>query len=183
MKTHLQSTEAYTCDVYGKDFDREDARNRHMKTHVQSSQTYSCGVCGKEFSRADNRTRHEAVHSYAITCPVCGQFFNRTENMLCHRALHERSEAKQRLPMKRPAAPEPGPSPKHHNLAPLPAKTLMDNPVGPDVFPEDPETRALNRQTAGNPIQDRYNFTLHEMTASTFTEIVPVQTVDNSFQD
>jgi predicted SprT family Zn-dependent metalloprotease len=50
-KTYLQSTEAYTCDVCGKDFDREDTRNRHMKTHLMdptaSGQTYSCGVCDK----------------------------------------------------------------------------------------------------------------------------------------
>jgi len=107
--------------------------------------------------------------------------------MLRHRALHERPEAKQRLLMKRPAAPEPGPSPKHHHLAPLPAKTPMENSVRPDVLPEDPETRALYRQhwqsirteeTTANRIQDRYNFTLHEMTSST-----PVQTADNSFQD
>jgi uncharacterized Zn-finger protein len=59
-----------TCDACGKDFDREDARNRHMKTHLKDStasgQTYSCGVCGKEFSRADTRTRHEAAHSYSL---------------------------------------------------------------------------------------------------------------------
>jgi hypothetical protein len=57
----------------------------------------------------------------------------------------------------------------------------MGNPVGPDVLPEDPENRALYRQhwqsirteeTTGNHIQERYNFTLHDMTSSTFPEIV-----------
>jgi hypothetical protein len=57
----------------------------------------------------------------------------------------------------------------------------MENPVGPDVLPEDPETRALYRQhwqsirteeAPVNPIQERYNFTLHEITASTFPEMV-----------
>ena len=82
--------------------------------------------------------------------------------------------------MKRPAAPEPEPSPKQRRTV-LPPRTLMGNPVGPDVFPEDPETRALYRQhwqsirteeATGNPIQERYSFTLHEMTASTFPEMV-----------
>jgi hypothetical protein len=57
----------------------------------------------------------------------------------------------------------------------------MWNPVGPDVLPEDPETRALYRQhwqsmrteeATGNPIQEQYNFTLHEIRASTFPEMV-----------
>jgi uncharacterized Zn-finger protein len=71
MKTHVDSSQTYTCDVCVKYFDREDARSRHMETHVDSSQSYSCGVCGKEFSRADNRNRHEAAHSYSLTCGVC----------------------------------------------------------------------------------------------------------------
>ena len=48
-------------------------------------------------------------------------------------------------------------------------------------MPEDPETRALYRQhwqfirteeATGDRIQERYNFTLHEITASTFPEMV-----------
>ena len=183
-----QSTEAYTCDVCGKDFDREDARNRHMKTHLKdatmSGQTYSCGVCGKEFSRADNRNRHEAAHSYSLTCGVCGQYFNRLDILARHRAQHERPEAKQRLPMKRPAAPEPGPSQKQRRIVLPPAKTHQEKSgvaADMEVLPDDPETRALHRQhwqsirteeATGNRIQDRYNFTLHEMTASTFPEMV-----------
>ena len=85
-----------------------------------------------------------------------------------HRAQHERPEAKQRLPMTKPVAPEPGPSPKQRRTV-LPLRTLLENPVGPDVLPEDPETRALHRQhwqsirteeATDNPIQERHNWTL-----------------------
>ena len=50
-----------------------------------------------------------------------------------------------------------------------------------EVLPDDPETRALYRQhwqsirteeATGNRVQDSYNFTLHEMTAFTFTEMI-----------
>jgi uncharacterized Zn-finger protein len=34
-----------------------------MKTHVDSSQTYPCNICGKEFKRADHRKRHEESHN------------------------------------------------------------------------------------------------------------------------
>ena len=95
QKTHLQSTESYTCDVCGQDFDREDARNRDMKTHVDSSHTYSCRVCGKEFSRADTINRYEVALSYSLTCGVYGQYFNRMDNLARHRVQHERPEAKQ----------------------------------------------------------------------------------------
>ena len=49
------------------------------------------------------------------------------------------------------------------------------------MLPEDPETRVLylrhwntirTEEATGNRVQDRYNFTLHEMTASTFPEMV-----------
>ena len=102
------------------------------------------------------------------------------DNLARHRAQHERPEAKQRLPMTKPVAPEPGPSPKQRSTV-LPPRTPMGNPVEPDVLPEDTETRALHRQhwysirteeATGNPIQELYNFTLHEMTASTFPEMV-----------
>jgi hypothetical protein len=83
--------------------------------------------------------------------------------------------------MKRPAAPEAGLSPKQQRTVSPPPRTPMENPVGQDVLPEDPETRALYRQhwqsirteeATGNRIQERYNFTLHEITASTFPEMV-----------
>jgi hypothetical protein len=57
----------------------------------------------------------------------------------------------------------------------------MENPVGSDVLSEDPENRALyiqhwqsihTEEAIGNPIQERYKFTPHEITASTFPEMV-----------
>jgi hypothetical protein len=171
----------FSCEKCDEQYTEKRNMLRHMKTHVDSSQTYSCGVCGKEFSRADTRNRHEAAHSYSLTCRVCGQYFNRLDNLARHRAQHERPEAKQRLPMKRPEAPEPGPVTKQRRTVSPPPRTPMENPVGPDVLPEDPETRALYIQhwhsnriedATGNRIQDRYTFTLHEMTASTFPEMV-----------
>jgi hypothetical protein len=114
-----------------------------MKTHLKdptvSGQTYSCGVCDKVFSRADNRNKHEVAHSYSLTCGVCGQYFNRMDSLARHCAQHETPEGKQRLPMKRPVALEPGPSPKQRHTVSPPPRTLMENPVGPDVLPEDPE--------------------------------------------
>ena len=168
MKTHLQSTEAYTCDVDGKDFDREDARNRHPTV---SGQTYSCGVCGKEFSRADNRNRHEAAHSYSLTCGVCSQYFNRLANLAHHRSQHERPEAKQRLPMKRPAAPEPGPTPKQRRTVLPPAKTHQEKSgVAADtvVLPDDPETRALYRQQWQSIRIPDTKWVVHLLTNATF---------------
>ena len=53
--------------------------------------------------------RHEAAHSYSLTCGVCGQYFNRMD-ILARIVPSMRPEAKQRLPMTRPAAPEPGPT-------------------------------------------------------------------------
>ena len=129
-----------------KEFTEKTNLTRHMKTQLKdptvSGQTYSCGACDKVFSRADSRKRHEAAHSYSLTCEVCGQYFKRMGILARHRAHHERPEVKQRLPMKRPATPEPESSPKKRRIV-LPP---MENPVGPDVLPENPETRALYRQ-------------------------------------
>ena len=153
----------------------------HLKNPTTSGQTYSCSICDKVFSRVDNRKRNEAAHSYSLTCGVCGQYFNRLDNLARHRVHHERPEAKQRPPMKRPVAHEPGPVTKQRRSVTPPPRTPMENPVGPDVLPEDPETRDLylrhwksiqTEEATGNCIQDLYNFTLHEMTASTFPEIV-----------
>jgi uncharacterized Zn-finger protein len=85
------------CDKRGKQFTEKSNLNRHMKTHVQSSQAYSCNVCGKELSRPDRKKRHEESHNYTITCPVCGKFFNGRDSMLRHRALHERPEVMPRM--------------------------------------------------------------------------------------
>ena len=149
-----------------------------MTTHVQSSKTYPCDVCGKEFKRADHRKRHEESHDYTITCPVCGRYFNRRESMLRHRALHKRSEV--RPTMKRPPSPGPSNSPPKQPRSHSP-QTFNSPSVEPNILPEDPETRILylrhrntirTEEATGNRVQDRYDFTLHDMTASTFPEMV-----------
>jgi uncharacterized Zn-finger protein len=136
----------FTCERCGKVFTEKRSLTRHQKIHADSSQTYSCGVCSKEFSRANTRNRHEAAHSYSLTCGVCGQYFNRLDILARHRALHERPEAKQRLPMKRPAAPESGPSPKQRRTVSPPTNTHQEKSrvaADTEVLPDDPETRVL----------------------------------------
>ena len=138
-----------TCEKCGKVFTEKRNLTRHQKTHAVSSQTYSCGVCSKEFSRADTRNRHEAAHSYNLTCGVCGQYFNRLDILARHRAQHERPEAKQKPPMKRPAAPEARPSPKQRRTVSPPTNTHQEKSrvaADTEVLPDDPETRILYRQ-------------------------------------
>ena len=103
---------------------REEKPDQASKTHADSSQTYSYSISDKEFSRPDHRKRHEAAHSYSLTCGVCGQYFNRLDILALHRAQHERPKAKQRLPMKRPAASEPGTISKQRRTV-LPPRTPM----------------------------------------------------------
>ena len=116
----------FTCERCGKEFTEKTNLTRHMKTHLKdptvSGQTYSCGVCDKVFSPADNRNKHEVVHSYSLTCEVCGQYFNRMDSLARHCAQHETPDGKQRLPMKRPVAPEPGPSPKQRRTVSPPPR-------------------------------------------------------------
>ena len=174
----------FTCERCGIVFTERRRLTRHQKTHADSSQTYSYGVCSKEFSRADNSNRHEAAHSYSLTCGVCGQYFNRLDILARHRAQHERPAAKQRLPMKKTAAPESGPAPKQRPTVSSPTNTHQEKSrvaADTEVLPDDPETRVLylrhwntirTEETTSNRVQDRYNFTLHEMTASTFTVMV-----------
>jgi hypothetical protein len=66
----------------------------------------------------------------------------------------------------------------HH---PFGVRTLLANILEPNILPEDPETCILylrhwntirTEEVTGNGVQDRYNFTLHDMTASTFPEMV-----------
>ena len=87
--------------------------------------------------------------SYSLTCGVCGQYFNRLDILARHRAQHERPEAKQRPPMKRPAAPESGPSPKQRRTVSPPTNIHQENirvAADSEVLPDDPKTRALHRQ-------------------------------------
>jgi len=58
-----------------------------------------------------------------LTCGVCDQYFNRLDSLARHRAHHERPEAKQRLPMKRPVAPEPGHMTKQRHTVSPPTNT------------------------------------------------------------
>jgi hypothetical protein len=96
-------------------------------------------------------------------------------------ARETRGEAETTDEEKRPVPPEPGPVTKQRRtVLPPPPKTHR---VAADtkVLPDDPETRDLHRQhwqsirteeASSNRIQEWYNFTLHEMTASTFPEMV-----------
>ena len=96
--------------------------------------------------------------------------------MLRHRALHERPEV--RPMMKRPPSPGPSNSPPKEPRSHSP-QTSNSPSVEPNILPEDPETRILYlrhwntiRTEEANRVQDRYNFTLHDMTVSTFPEMV-----------
>ena len=105
--------------------------------------------------------------------------------MLRHRALHERPEVR---PMRK-IPPSPGPcnsppkqprshSPQSSNSPSIRQPSIQDEP---QILPEAPETSILyllhcntiqTQKNSGNRVQDRYNFTLHDMTASTFPEMV-----------
>ena len=133
----------------------------------------------KEFTRPDNKKRHQESHNYTITCPVCGQYFNRNKSMLRPRALHERSEVRSMMLVKRPASPRPSNSPLKRPRIHSPQ--YFNSPsVEPNILPEEPETRILylrhwnTIQTQENRkrVQDRYNFTLNDITSSTFPEMV-----------
>ena len=135
-------------------------------------------------SSTDQTTERHEAHSYSLTCVVCGQYFNRMDSLARHRAQHERPEAKQRPPMKRPAAPEAGPIPKQRRTVSPPTNTHQEKSrvaADTEVLPDDPETRVLylrhwntirTEEATGNRVQDRHNFSLHEMTESIFTEMV-----------
>jgi hypothetical protein len=131
------------------------------------------------YAADDHKKRHEAAHSYSLTCDLCDQYFNRLDILASHRAQYERPEAKQRPQMKRPAAPESGPSPKQRRTVSPPTNAHQEKSrvaADSEVLPDDPKIRAWHRQhwqsirteeATGNRVQDHYNFTLHEITAST----------------
>ena len=150
-----------------------------MKTHVQSSQTYSCDVCGQGFKRADHRKRHQEVHDQRqfFECPHSTSSFTRERDLRRHVSNRHRdingptstgpSGERSRSPIcrstERPSVRQP---------------SVQDEP---QILPEDPETRILylrhwqsirTEEHTGNRIQDRYNFILHDITVSTFPEMV-----------
>ena len=105
--------------------------------------------------------------------------------MLRHRALHERPEL--RPMMKRHPSPGPSNSPPkqprshspHSSNSPFVRQPSIQDEF--QILPEDPVTRVLylrhwntirTEEATGNRAQDRYNFTLHDMTAFTFPEMV-----------
>ena len=164
----------------GKQFTEKRNLTRHMKTHVQSSQTYSCNICRKEYGRPNRKKRHEESHNYTITCPVCGQYINRRESMLRHRTLHERPEVRPRMLVKRPASPGPSNSPAKKPRIHSPQSSNSPS-VEPNILPEEPEARILylrhwntihTQEISGNRVQDRYNVTLNDIASSTFPEMV-----------
>jgi len=82
--------------------------------------------------------------------------------------------------MKRSPSPGPSNSPPKQPRSHSPQSSNSPS-VEPNILPEDPETRVLyfrhwnairTEEATGNRVQDRYNFTLHDMTASTFPEMV-----------
>jgi hypothetical protein len=105
--------------------------------------------------------------------------------MLRHRALHERPEV--RPMMKRPPYPGPSNSPPNQPRSHSPQSSNSPSIRQPSVqdelqlLPEDPETRILylrhwntiqTQENSGSRVQDRYNFTLHDIAASTFPEMI-----------
>jgi len=185
----------FTCERCGKKFTEKSNLLRHMKTHLKdptaSGQTYSCSICDKVFNRADHRKRHEATHGQRplFTCQICNHSFQRMDNFHQHLQIHQRrmDQTPQTGPKKttkRKLSPPAGPSPKQRRTVSPPAKTHQEKSrvaANTEVLHDDPETRALyiqhwqsirTEEATGNRVQDRYNFTLHEMTASTFPEMV-----------
>ena len=119
----------FTCD---KEYTTKSNLTRHQKTHVYSSQTYSCGICGKEFNRPDHRKKHEATHRQHLlfTCQICNHSFQRKDNLHKHLQTHQRrmDQTPQTGPkkaIKRKLSPADGPSPKHPKIQ-SPAKTNQE---------------------------------------------------------
>ena len=102
--------------------------------------------------------------------------------MLHQRALHERHKVMPRMLVKRPVYPEPGPS-NNPSKRPRIHSPQFSNSLSVElnILPEDPETRILyirnwntiqTHDNSRNCVQDQYNFTLNDITSSTFPEMV-----------
>jgi hypothetical protein len=129
------------------------------------------------FSRPDHRNRHEAAHSYSLTCGVCGQYFNRLDNLARHRAQHERPEAKQTTDEEISSTwsrtqPKAATYRVTTNKYPPRKEPSCSRYGGSTWRPRDPCPIFKTLEYHSDRGSDRYNFTLHEMTASTFTEMV-----------
>ena len=140
----------FTCERCGKEYTEKRSVLRHMKTHVDSSQTYSCRICDKEFSRADTRKRHEATHGQRplFTCQICNHSFQRMDNFQQHLQTHQRRmdqtpQTRPKKTTKRKLSPPAGPSPKQRRTVSPPPKTHQEKnrvaPIGarvvlPDFF-------------------------------------------------
>ena len=78
--------------------------------------------------------------------------------------------------------PEPRPSNSHAKRRRIHNPQSSNIPsIEPNILPEDPETRMLylrhwntiqTQENSGKRVQDRYNFTLNDITSSTFPEMV-----------
>ena len=121
-----------------------------------------------------NATRNPTATRLPVAFVV--NFFNRRESILRHRALPERPEVRPRMLIKSPASNSPAKRPPIHS------PQSSNNPsVEPNTLPEDSETRILylrhwntiqTQKNSGNRVQNRYIFTLNDITSSTFPEMV-----------
>jgi len=81
--------------------------------------------------------------------------------------------------VKRSASPEPGPFNSPAKRTRIHSSQSSNSPsVEPNILPEDPETRILylrhwntiqTQENSGNRVQDRYNFTLNDITSLHFS--------------
>ena len=175
----------YKSEVCGKTFTDKRNLSRHLKTHQQSKPTHSCSISDQKFNRPDARKRHEAGHSYTISCTECDQYFNRQDSYHRHRLLHSKPDSKPILTNRKRPSETPQPPAKRPRLTePSHTEGPSDTPQAssePSLLPEDPETRSLyvdhwntirTHESTGNPIQDRFNFTLHGIHPSSFQDMV-----------
>jgi uncharacterized C2H2 Zn-finger protein len=118
---------------------------------VHDQQFVECPHCTSSFTRERDLRRHVSNRHRDINRPTSGG------------RSGERSRSPIRRSTERPSVRQPA---------------VQDEP---QILPDDPETRILylrhwntiqTQENSGNRVQDRYNFTLSDITASTFPEIV-----------